>query len=786
MAPLRIFPNVWQARQVTLTRPMPHFLHARFLPYALAILSSAGLQAQPLPNTQPLTWEGDLAARMVAGINRYLTTATERAAANRDPYWTPDYSSRAAYESSLDANRADLRRIIGAVDARLPSEGFELVSTTKQPSLVAKTPAYEIHSVRWPVFPGVHGEGLLLQPTGQPCGHIVALPDADASPEAAVGLTVGVPKNLQQARLLAEAGFRVVVPTLINRADNWSGHPRIRYTNQPHREFIYSMAFEMGRHIIGYEVQKVLAAVDAFKSEDPEAQIGVAGYGEGGLLALYSAATDTRIEATLVSGYFGPRKDLWSEPIYRNVWQLLEQFSDAELARLIAPRRLVIEAAPPPNITGPPPVTPTRRGAAPGRIPSPTASEIEVELDRAKPAYTQLEVADNLQFHRSPRTEQQSAALNALAASFGPITPPKNLPAPQDRRRAFDPAKRLRRQFDELVEHTQSVVRDSEFTRRRFWALADHSSPEAWERSAERYRKILWDEVIGRLPEPTEPLEARSRLTYDTDNWKGYEVVLPVWPEVFAYGILLIPNDLKPGEQRPVVVTQHGLEGRPQMLVDDSIKGPYHHYGARLADRGFIVFAPQNPYIGLDDFRVLQRKANPLGKSLFSFILGQHDQILKWLDTLPFVDGDRIGFYGLSYGGKTAVRVPPLLEKYALSICSADFNEWIWKNTSVEHRYSYVYTGEYEMFEFNLGNTFNYSDMANLMAPRPFMVERGHHDGVAPDEWVAYEYAKVRRHYAEMGLADKTEIEYFLGPHEINGQATFDFLHRHLNWPSQR
>ena len=43
------------------------------------------------------------------------------------------------------------------------------------------------------------------------------------------------------------------------------------------------------------------------------------------------------------------------------------------------------------------------------------------------------------------------------------------------------------------------------------------------------------------------------------------------------------------------------------------------------------------------------------------------------------------------------------------------------------------------MPEFDLGNTFNYGEMAGLIAPRPFMVERGHEDGVAPDEWVAHE-----------------------------------------------
>jgi hypothetical protein len=129
------------------------------------------------------------------------------------------------------------------------------------------------------------------------------------------------------------------------------------------------------------------------------------------------------------------------------------------------------------------------------------------------------------------------------------------------------------------------------------------------------------------------------------------------------------------------------------------------------------------------------------------------------------------------------MRVPALLEQYCLSICSADYNEWIWKNTSDRHAYSYLFTGEYEIFEWDLGNTFNYAELSWLICPRPFMVERGHHDGVAPDEKVAYEYAKVRRLYAALRIADRTEIEFFDGPHKINGVGTFEFLHRHLRWP---
>ena len=109
------------------------------------------------------------------------------------------------------------------------------------------------------------------------------------------------------------------------------------------------MAFEVGRHVIGYEVEKVRGAVSWFAAENAaqgaHLPVAVAGYGEGGLLAFYTAALDTRIDVTLVSGYFQPREQLWKEPVYRDVWGLLREFGDAEIAGMISPRALVVEAS---------------------------------------------------------------------------------------------------------------------------------------------------------------------------------------------------------------------------------------------------------------------------------------------------------------------------------------------------------------------------------------------------------------------------------------------------------
>jgi len=288
------------------------------------------------------------------------------------------------------------------------------------------------------------------------------------------------------------------------------------------------------------------------------------------------------------------------------------------------------------------------------------------------------------------------------------------------------------------------------------------------------------------LPEPTMPLNPRSRQVYDEEKFTGHEIMLDVYPDVFAYGILLLPKDLKPGEKRPVVVCQHGLEGRPTDTINVEKRVIYNHFSRRLVELGYIVYAPQNPYIGQTNFRQIQRKAQPLKWALFSFIVRQHQRTLDWLETLPNVDPKRIAFYGLSYGGKTAMRVPAIEKRYCLSICSADFNEWVGKCVSVDLDRSYMWTVEYDMYEFDLGHTFNYAEMAYLIAPRPFMVERGHDDGVGIDEMVAYEYAKIRYLYANrLKIPDRTEIEFSAGGHEIFAKGTFDFLHEHLKWPKR-
>src|SRR5262245_3800122 len=98
-------------------------------PLAVLILSTSS-KAQPLPGTKPLEMQGDLARFMVDGLHRYLTAETAAGVAKRKDYWKPDYSSPEAYAKSVEPNRERLRKIIGAVDQRLPVKELEYVADT--------------------------------------------------------------------------------------------------------------------------------------------------------------------------------------------------------------------------------------------------------------------------------------------------------------------------------------------------------------------------------------------------------------------------------------------------------------------------------------------------------------------------------------------------------------------------------------------------------------------------------------------------------------------------------
>ncbi|HBB75224.1 MAG TPA: hypothetical protein DC048_12345, partial [Planctomycetaceae bacterium] len=118
---------------------------------AVCMVAVPGRAADPLPGTKPWDLALPLDEAMVDGIDRFALRAIADAKQNRAARWTRDYSSQAAYELSVAANRERLRVILGVVDQRVPARGVELLATTERDDVVGRSPLFTVRSVRWAV-----------------------------------------------------------------------------------------------------------------------------------------------------------------------------------------------------------------------------------------------------------------------------------------------------------------------------------------------------------------------------------------------------------------------------------------------------------------------------------------------------------------------------------------------------------------------------------------------------------------------------------------------------------
>lgn len=290
----------------------------------------------------------------------------------------------------------------------------------------------------------------------------------------------------------------------------------------------------------------------------------------------------------------------------------------------------------------------------------------------------------------------------------------------------------------------------------------------------------LWHEqVVGELPASATPLRPVWRDHSRGGAWRARHLTIDALPGVPASGVLLDRGD---GIRRPLVVLQHGLEGTPESWFSQAPDSPeervYRNLAERLVAEGFSVFCPQNPYRG--DFRRLQLLAHPRGLSLFSYIAVQHRRLLDHLVTLPEVDPARVAFYGISYGGKTALNVAVFEPRYQAVICSGNFNEWIDKLINPTAAYSYVPTREYEMFEWRQAEVASHAELAAMALllhrrPVPFLIERGHSDKVGIDSQVEKEFRRLTT-LLPPHLRSLVQVAFFDGPHRIDGAVSVPYL----------
>ncbi len=334
-----------------------------------------------------------------------------------------------------------------------------------------------------------------------------------------------------------------------------------------------------------------------------------------------------------------------------------------------------------------------------------------------------------------------------------------------------------REHFDQMDRYFTRLVEEAAHTRMRQWRR-DYSSLDAYRRSVAPNRTRFF-EMISAFQDERTALEPHEEILVEDDSLTIRRVRLKIVPEVEAYGLLLMPRGAS--GRMPAVIAQHGFGGSPETVAgllqkDDE----YRRFGRRLAERGYVVFAPR-VMNNAKDRSLLSRKALLTGKRLIGLEVWKIMRVVDYLWSLPQVDRARVGMAGLSQGGLSTLYVAACDERIAAAVVSGYFNCRTNKLVVRSPHYTaYLDTSEDDKFIPRLLNEFSDGDLASLICPRPLFIESGTQDKVCWIEDVRKEFATAREHYERLGLGDRIQLGVFDGGHLFQGVESFAFLDQWL------
>jgi len=708
----------------------------------------------PLPGTKPLTTGdvGSIASQHVEQVIGYFRRRITEARKLRDSRWQPDFASREAYERLIASHRGNCRAMLGLIDCSVRT-------TDAQSELVAEKKNCRIERITIPMFSGLSARGLLFSPaTDGRRPVVIVCADAIEWPEQFASLSGSRTLPVWLGRLLAQDAI-VYLPQSIERLHD---HPYCKKTNNKDRRMIlYRLGYCVGRTMPGLDVQETLAAIDylAERSDVDPASIGLVGIGQGGMTALFAAALDRRIRAAAIANYFETHDRCSDEPVDRRLPGRLLEFGDAGLAAFIAPRPLWIVHS---------------QGF-------PTAKrDVTYEARRAAQFYDALNAAGR--FTLLPEV----AGGDVVAVATSRVGDTLGLPAARGTAVAAavhvpeDWAKAVRDEhFEERMKYLRDLIEQSEAKREKRWSVT--ASPASDFKDIQTAMLADYRKLVGHVSTKDTPLRPRTEQALVADRYKAYRVMLDVTEGVELYGNLLVPRNIS--GRVPAVIAQHGLSGTPEMVTGLGQKADtvYHEFGRHLAEHGYVVFAPlivhHYPVKAIND---QARLADAVGMMRVAVPVAKTQRAIGFLQTLPFVDPERIGYYGLSYGGYSALWIAPLVDRLKVIVPSGHFNDWRSKITADYTATSYLRHPDEDFYNWDVLHRFTHVELITMMSPRPVCIEFGQRDGITTPEWTAYAWKQLTAVRDHLGLADRIELAHYDGVHEIHGVETFDFLDRFL------
>jgi dienelactone hydrolase len=287
-----------------------------------------------------------------------------------------------------------------------------------------------------------------------------------------------------------------------------------------------------------------------------------------------------------------------------------------------------------------------------------------------------------------------------------------------------------------------------------------------WEKRREH---ILWNMqlVMGPLPDSSRRVPLDMQILGETalPGCRRLKISFAVERDNRVPAYLLFPQDL--GPKAPAMLCPHpsGPRGK-ESPADFSYDSPNVHFAIELAQRGYVTLSPDYPGFG-------EYKYDPYAHGYVSATMKgiwNHMRAVDLLQSLPEVDGDRIGTIGQSMGGYNSLFVAVFDTRVKVIISSCGFNSFPkyyggdltgWSHKGHMPRIAEVYDKDPRKMPFD------FPEVVAALAPRPFFTNSPVDDINFEVSGVRDCIAAARRVYELLGAGDKLEAFYPKAGHDF-------------------
>ena len=238
-----------------------------------------------------------------------------------------------------------------------------------------------------------------------------------------------------------------------------------------------------------------------------------------------------------------------------------------------------------------------------------------------------------------------------------------------------------------------------------------------------------------------------------------FRVQVEVFEGFKFYGLLFKKND---GKKRPLVISQHGGLGTPEVcstLLEGETSYNYNDMTQRILKHDVNVFAPQmllweKETYGIEyDRAYIDAVLKMLGGSITALEIYCLQRCLDYFEVQDYVDKDRMGMIGLSYGGMYTLYTAAIETRLKSAVSSSFFCD----RANDGERQDWKYKGlAYNFFD---------AEVAMLVRPRKIYLAMGKSDPLFDSAKTVKEFEHIKEVCTDW--KDWTALQIFEGEHEF-------------------